>query len=87
MELHRVLLDGGEEDVSIARGLWDKEEALLIRWNGREDQKNGFPARFENMTWMVLPRWLEAAVLHAMADRVAKDLVENNSDVPAGGAK
>jgi hypothetical protein len=84
VQVHRILLDSGESDVSIARGTWDEEECLLIRWNGSPDQKNGFPARFENMTWMVVPSWMRSAILSALATKINDDIEQRRPDIPFG---
>ena len=87
VEIHRILLDAGEGDVSIARGLWDGQPTLLMRWNGSVEQPYGFPSRFEHMTWMVVPRWMEKAILQALAEKISDDLRVGTLDIPAGGEK
>ena len=54
-KLDRVLYDGGEDQWSVAKGTWDGEETLAIRWNGGTDGEKGNPTAHGNPTWLVVP--------------------------------
>lgn len=80
VSLDRVLLDGGENDVSIARGAWDGTPCLLIRWNGTSLEPNGFPNPRGYPAWHVIPDWMTAAVMASLADRVTDELRQSIRD-------
>jgi len=48
---------------ALATAFWDKQRALLIRWNGEPDKPLGNPVSHGNPTWFVLPSDLHWAAL------------------------
>jgi hypothetical protein len=61
--MHKVIYHTA--DWALAVGLWDKEPAMVIRWNGDEKQPLGNPVSRANPTWFVLPEdfWAPALAL------------------------
>ena len=59
----KVLRDGGPHGWSVARGKWDGEPRLAIRWNGDEERPRGNPLSNANPTWFMLPEELEFGLL------------------------
>ncbi len=50
-------------DWSLAIGFWDRNRALLIRWNGDSARPLGNPVSHARPTWFVLPDDLWCTVL------------------------
>jgi hypothetical protein len=53
--LIKVLTDRGENDVSLAVGLWDGKVRVAIRWNGSAKEPIGNPQSRAIPTWLMLP--------------------------------
>ncbi len=62
VEVIEVILDPGEGEMSVARILWDGEERVAVRWNGRNDQPLGNPSSRGHATWTVLGDYLAEGV-------------------------
>lgn len=59
----RTLCNTGQQGWSAAEGLWDKEPAVGIRWNGDDDSGSpGSPQSHGQPTWFIVPKELEQAV-------------------------
>lgn len=80
VEIDRILIDGGEYDVSIARGAWDGVPRLLIRWNGGSENPKGFPAPRGHPAWHVIPDWMSRGVLESLAERMTKEISDGKRD-------
>ena len=66
----RTLYNSGESGWSVAEGRWGERPALVIRWNGRDNESApGFPNRGKYATWFIVPEELEDAV--RLAVRIA----------------
>lgn len=62
-ELIEVLYDGGEDGWSAARGLWDGQPALGIRWNRTiRGGERGLPLSYGNPVWFIVPKELKGVV-------------------------
>ncbi|MYD30136.1 MAG: hypothetical protein F4X01_00780 [Nitrospira sp. SB0661_bin_20] len=66
-KLDRILYDGGEDQWAVAKGTWDEEETLVIRWNGRTGKKLGQPQSSGHPTWFIVPDEL-VGVIRAVID-------------------
>lgn len=64
-KLNEVLISTGQGGWSIAKGIWDKEEVIGIRWNGSDDDGAGpgNPHSRGYATWFIIPNELENVVL------------------------
>ena len=63
--LIEVLYDGGDGEWSAAKGTWDGEDVLAIRWNGSGKGK-GHPQSRGEATWFILPNKLRPTVKAAL---------------------
>jgi len=60
-----VIHDPGENRMSVARILWDKEEVVATRWNGNDEQPLGNPVSRGHATWFVVDEYAAAKVEEA----------------------
>jgi len=51
-----VLQDEGPGNLALAKGRWDGEVRLLLRWNGIDEKPLGHPHSHGCPTWQVLPK-------------------------------
>lgn len=58
---------------SLATGVWDGNQALLIRWNGDQDHPKGNPVSRGYPTWFVLPKELHECALRQVPDADASN--------------
>ena len=75
-ELIDILYDKGEEDHSVALGLWEGTLCLACRWNGcTEDKKRkkGNPISNFQPTWFILPRPISEAMYKELAKLADRD--------------
>ena len=49
-----VIYDPGENQMSVARIVWDKDPAIAVRWNGSDERPLGNPASHGQPTWFVV---------------------------------
>ena len=62
-KLTEVLYDSGEDGWSAARGLWDGEPAIGIRWNRTiRGSEVGHPQARGYATWFIVPKELRGVV-------------------------
>lgn len=55
-ENKKVIYDGGEGEWSAAIGNFDNRDVLALRWNGHEEDPNGYPkAAFGHPCWFIVP--------------------------------
>ena len=64
-----VIHDPGENGMSVARILWDKEPVVAIRWNGNSDQPLGNPMSRRQPTWFVVGGYAAASVEQAAREQ------------------
>lgn len=55
-------------DWALATAFWDKERALMMRWNGTEDRPKGNPVSTGYPTWFVVPSELHWPILATVED-------------------
>lgn len=67
-KLCKVLYSSGEGGYAVAKGKWDNEAVLGIRWNGKADEI-GNPQSSGKPTWFIVPHDIESAVRESI-DRV-----------------
>jgi hypothetical protein len=60
-----VIHAGGENEMSVARILWDKEEVIAARWNGDDKRPLGNPISRGRATWFVIEEYAAADVERA----------------------
>jgi hypothetical protein len=60
-----VILDPGENRMSVARILWDDREVVATRWNGNDEQPRGNPVSRRQPTWFVVDDYAAAKVEEA----------------------
>jgi hypothetical protein len=49
-----VIHDPGENEMSVARIIWDEESVVAIRWNGNSDEPLGNSMSRRQPTWFVV---------------------------------
>ena len=57
-----VIHAGGENEMSVARILWDDEEVIAARWNGDDQRPLGNPVSRGHATWFVIEDYAAAAI-------------------------
>src|SRR6266700_3067839 len=67
-----VIHDPGENRMSVARILWDKEEVVASRWNGNDEQPLGNPVSRGHATWFVVDEYAAESVEKAARDAAEK---------------
>ena len=60
-----VIHDPGEGRMSVARIIWDDQEAIATRWNGYADRPLGNPVSRGQATWFVVDDYAAASVEQA----------------------
>jgi hypothetical protein len=60
-----IILDPGENRMSVARILWDEREVIATRWNGNNEQPLGNPVSRGHATWFVVDDYAAAKVEEA----------------------
>ncbi|MDD3030544.1 MAG: hypothetical protein PHS57_09795 [Alphaproteobacteria bacterium] len=61
-QLVQLICNTGQSGWSLAEGLWDKNEALALRWNGNDgpNETSGNPQSTGHPTWFIVPDELAA---------------------------
>ncbi len=84
----RVIYDGGLDSFSLGLGVWNQpnagienDEMLLMRWNGRGDDK-GFPFNAGNPFWFPIPKIFAEDILSTL-----KWWIETEKETPSMLAK
>jgi hypothetical protein len=68
-----IILDDGEGKCVYALGTWDKEPCILFRWNGKKENKNGYPkSRFGHAQWIVLDKRFNGKLLEYLKEEQLK---------------
>jgi hypothetical protein len=49
-----IIHEGSENEMSVARILWDGEAVIAARWNGNDEQPLGNPMSTGHPTWFVV---------------------------------
>jgi hypothetical protein len=73
-----VILNPGENRMSVARILWDGKEGIAIRWNGNCERPLGNPVSRGYATWCLVDDYLATIVeekARAEAERSPNSLV------------
>jgi len=73
-----VIHDPGENGMSVARIIWDKEPVVAVRWNGNSERPLGNPMSRRQPTWFVVDGYAAASVEQAAreaAERSPNSLV------------
>ncbi|MFZ0285691.1 MAG: hypothetical protein WAL32_10715 [Terriglobales bacterium] len=73
-----VIHPGGENQMSVARILWDEEERIAARWNGDDRRPLGNPVSRGRATWFVIEEYAAGAIeaaARAAAERSPNSLV------------
>lgn len=60
-----VVHDPGENGMSVARIIWNKEEVVATRWNGNDEQPLGNPVSRGHATWFIVDDYAAAKVEEA----------------------
>jgi hypothetical protein len=57
-----VIHAGGENEMSVARILWEEKEVVAARWNGDDRRPLGNPVSRGRATWFVIEDYAAAAI-------------------------
>lgn len=57
-----VIHTGGENEMSVARILWDEREVIAARWNGDDRRPLGNPVSRGRATWFVIGDYAAADI-------------------------
>jgi|SRR5277367_816494 len=60
-----VIHDPGEDQMSVARILWDDQEVVATRWNGNSERPLGNPVSHGRATWFVVDGYVASSVEQA----------------------
>lgn len=63
--LVEIIYSGGENEMSVARILWDDDERVACRWNGDNEHPKGNPLSRGQSTWFVIDHYAAPAVERA----------------------
>ena len=67
-----VLYDKGENNAAVAIGRWDGKPALVLRWNGNDDNPIGNPQSRGLPTWFIVPDEFHSSILDALDSVVTR---------------
>ena len=73
-----VIHAGGENEMSVARILWEEKEVVAARWNGDDRRPLGNPVSRGRATWFVIEDYAAAAIEAAARARAS---LRNNEAV------
>jgi len=68
LQLIKVLIDGGPDEVAYAVARWDGHPCIVFRWNGSDAQPIGNPQSRGLPTWVVLDRKLNNSVIELLLE-------------------
>jgi hypothetical protein len=60
-----VIYSGQENEMSVARILWDGDERIACRWNGDDEHPKGNPLSRGQATWFVVEEYAASALEQA----------------------